>query len=91
VRLFAEGAVEQRGEWVLLVGPSDVEAQPGVDAQLIGELLGEALDAGTSRRGAVDEVVAATGAGRRAVYRIALELKRPSTLKSPLGAPIEPE
>lgn len=85
VRLFAEGGVEERGEWVLMVGPADDAPPRGVEAQVLAELLGHALAAGSSRRGAVDEVVAATGAGRKAVYQIALGLDRPSTPK-PVGS-----
>ncbi len=87
VRLFsAESQVEGtsragaelRGEWVLIVGPADTEADEAATPEQLAQLLRRALAGGTTRRDAVEEVVEATGASRKVVYRIALDLDRPA-------------
>ncbi len=90
VRLFSrepqagelrQAEVELRGEWILMVGPADTEADDSATPEQLAELLRRALADGTTRRDAVEEVVEATGAPRKAVYRIALDLDRPAAPK----------
>ncbi len=71
---FERGEVDERGEWVLLVGPKVAKAEPDVGAKEVQDLLKRALATGASRRSAVDEVAGATGIKRRQVYEIALNL-----------------
>ncbi|MGC8512953.1 MAG: 16S rRNA (cytidine(1402)-2'-O)-methyltransferase [Acidimicrobiales bacterium] len=71
---FERAEVDERGEWVLLVGPNVDEVKPDVADKQVEDLLKRAVATGSSRRSAVDEVAAATGVKRRQVYEIALNL-----------------
>ena len=62
---------EPRGEFTLVVeGAGDDEADVGVVADEAAEMMGELRRRGVGARSAVDEVMAATGLGRREVYRM---------------------
>jgi len=74
VQAFERAEVDERGEWVLLVGPNGKEGEPEAGKEQVEHLLKRAVATGASRRSAVDEVAAATGVKRRQVYEIALNL-----------------
>ena len=65
---------EPRGEYVIVL--AGAPAAPPTTPAVIDEELAAALATGLSRRDAVDHVAAITGAGRREVYRRALESGR---------------
>ncbi len=65
------GAVERRGEFVIVIAPPNDAPAEAVD---IDAMLRKAL-ANSSTKEAVDAVVGATGESRRYVYRRAIELK----------------
>jgi 16S rRNA (cytidine1402-2'-O)-methyltransferase len=68
-------AGEQRGEWVLVVAGAEAPPPAGDDALLAA--LRQRLDAGDRKREAVAVVASRTGAPRRRVYDLALQLKPP--------------
>ena len=61
-----------KGEIVLMIGPASAAALP--DEADLKQMLRRALEDGSSRRDAADLVSAATGAPRRKVYSLSLEL-----------------
>jgi len=68
-------ATEPRGEYVMVLDGAPAQAPPGeadIEAALVAR-----LDAGLTKRAAVDEVAAELRLGRRMVYEVALRL-RPS-------------
>lgn len=73
---WLESSGEQRGEWVLLLGPAPpVPAGPQDLEARVAAALESRLAAGADRKQAVAEVASELGAAKRDVYRIALELK----------------
>jgi 16S rRNA (cytidine1402-2'-O)-methyltransferase len=64
---------EQRGEFVVVLGPN-LQRTSDIDDDRLEALLRAELAAGRSTRDAVAEVMAATGAAKRRVYALALGL-----------------
>jgi 16S rRNA (cytidine1402-2'-O)-methyltransferase len=69
------GACEPRGEHVVVLSGAPAPAAPSWDDDALRDLLRLAVERGSSRRDATDEVAASTGVSRRRIYRLASDLE----------------